>query len=86
MKILKPFADDRASQAIDGLTIENGRDKLSFYGSLDIGRDKTGLAKARMVAKTAKLTPRPRATPQAIRALVPGGSTARGPWGPKAIQ
>jgi len=46
----------------------------------------TGLAKARMVAKTAKLTPRPRATPQAIRALVPGGSTARGPWGPKAIQ
>jgi hypothetical protein len=47
MKILKPFADDRASQAIDGLTIENGRDKLSFYGSLDIGRDKTGLAKAR---------------------------------------
>lgn len=40
----------------------------------------------RMVAKMAKLTPRPTATPQATRALVPGGSTARGPWGPKAIQ
>jgi hypothetical protein len=47
MKTLKPFADDRASQAIDGLTIENGRTKLSLYGSLDIGRDEAGLAKAR---------------------------------------
>lgn len=47
MKALKPFADDRASQAIGGLTVENGRDRLALYGSLDITRDKTGLERAR---------------------------------------
>jgi hypothetical protein len=43
MTELTPFADDAASTAIDKLTIENGRDRLSLYGSLDITRDRAGL-------------------------------------------
>ena len=44
---MKPFADESSSTAIDGLTVENGSDRLSISGSLDLGRDKAGLANAR---------------------------------------
>lgn len=44
---LKPFADESASVGIGGLTVENGTDKVSLYGTLEIGRDKAGLADAR---------------------------------------
>ncbi len=47
MTTLKPFADDAASLSIGKLTIENGTDELSLYGSLDITRDQHGLAQAR---------------------------------------
>ena len=46
MTKLNPYADDAASLAIDTLTIENGRDRFSLYGSLDITRDKAGLQHA----------------------------------------
>lgn len=46
-KTLKPFADDSAASAIGGLTVENGRDRVALYGSLDLTRDKAGLALAR---------------------------------------
>ena len=46
---MKPYADDSASATIGGLTVENGRDCLSLYGSLDLTRDKAGLAKARQL-------------------------------------
>jgi hypothetical protein len=46
MTKLRPFADDAASIAIDKLTIENGTEQLSLYGSLDITRDKVGLQHA----------------------------------------
>ena len=46
----KPFADDAASLGVGGLTIENGTDKLSLYGTLDLRRDKAGLADARALA------------------------------------
>lgn len=46
MTKLDPFADDAASVAIDKLTIENGHDRLSLYGSLDITRDQAGLQHA----------------------------------------
>ncbi|HEX8416085.1 MAG TPA: hypothetical protein VF641_00635 [Methylobacterium sp.] len=42
-----PFADDAAVRTIAGLAIENGRDRIAVHGSLDIGRDRTGLAQAR---------------------------------------
>lgn len=44
---LRPFADDAAALGIGGLTIENGTDKVAIYGSLDVTRDKPGLADAR---------------------------------------
>ena len=47
MKLPEPFADDSASASIEELTIENGTDKISLYGSLDITRDKAGLVLAR---------------------------------------
>lgn len=46
MTKLTPFAEDAASTAIDKLTIENGRLRLSLYGSLDVTRDKAGLQRA----------------------------------------
>ena len=47
MTKLVPFADDAASVTIAELTIENGAERIGLYGSLDITRDKAGLAKAR---------------------------------------
>jgi hypothetical protein len=46
MTKLTPFADDATSITIDKLTIENGTQQLSLYGSLDITRDKVGLEHA----------------------------------------
>ena len=46
MTKLTPFADDAASVSIGSLTIENGTDRVAIYGSLDITRDKQGLAHA----------------------------------------
>ncbi len=50
MTTLKPFADDAASTSIGKLTIENGLDRIALYGSLDLTRDKQGLAHARALA------------------------------------
>ncbi len=47
MTKLTPFADDSASVSIAELTIENGTDRIALYGSLDLTRDKQGLAHAR---------------------------------------
>ena len=50
MTTLKPFADDAASVSIGELTIENGTDRIALYGSVDLTRDKQGLAHARALA------------------------------------
>lgn len=50
MTTLKPFADDAASISIGEMTIENGTDRIALYGSLDLARDKQGLAHARALA------------------------------------
>ena len=47
MTKLIPFADDAASVSIGKLTVENGTDRIAFYGTLDLTRDKQGLAHAR---------------------------------------
>lgn len=46
-KIIHPFRNESECLQIGGLTIENRVDRLSVYGSLDITRDKEGLAAAR---------------------------------------
>lgn len=50
MTTLKPFADDAASISVGELTVENGTDRIALYGSLDLTRDKQGLAHARALA------------------------------------
>ncbi len=47
MAEMKPFADDDASVTVGGLTAENGADRVSLSGSLDIVRDRQGLDHAR---------------------------------------
>ena len=47
MTEMKPFADDSAATEVGGLKLENGRDRIACYGSLDLTRDKAGLTLAR---------------------------------------
>ena len=49
MSKLTPFADDAASVSIGKLTVENGTDRIALYGTLDLTRDKQGLAHARIL-------------------------------------
>ncbi|MGI4939943.1 MAG: hypothetical protein ACRYHQ_05170 [Janthinobacterium lividum] len=44
---MKPYADDAASMTIGDLTLENGQDSIAIGDSLDLTRDKAGLAHAR---------------------------------------
>ncbi len=48
----EPFADDASVRSIGSLSIENGTDQIALHGSLDIGRDKAGLAQARKLKET----------------------------------
>lgn len=45
----KAFNDSTASLDIGGLTLENNTDRVSIYGSLNIGRDRQGLAQAKQL-------------------------------------
>lgn len=56
MTALRPYADDAASTSIGELTVENGRDCVTLYGSLDLTRDKQGLAHARALLRLAQDT------------------------------
>jgi len=42
-----PFADEAATAGIGEMRVENRLDRVSLHGSLDITRDKAGLARAR---------------------------------------
>jgi len=44
---MKPFADDSAATSVGDMRLENGRDRVAVYGSLDLTRDQAGLALAR---------------------------------------
>ena len=47
-----PFADDAAARTIGTLSIENGTGRIALHGSLDITRDRAGLADARLLRDT----------------------------------
>ncbi|WP_062015875.1 hypothetical protein [Aureimonas sp. AU4] len=47
----EPFANDEAAVTIGGLTIENGTDRISISGSVDIPADKAGLEQAKALQK-----------------------------------
>jgi hypothetical protein len=44
---IHPFRNESESLQIGGLTIENRRDRVSLFGSLDITRDREGFAAAK---------------------------------------
>lgn len=44
--LFTPFSDEAATLQVGGLNIENRTDRVSLFGSLDITRDKIGLALA----------------------------------------
>lgn len=49
MAIILPYSNESDSITIgqnEGLTVENGLDRVSIYGSLNITKDKQGLADA----------------------------------------
>jgi translation initiation factor 6 (eIF-6) len=48
-KTISPFADESESLGIGDLAIENRTDRISIYGSIDLTRDRAGLAHARML-------------------------------------
>lgn len=47
-----PFADDAGVRTIGAFSFENGTDRIALHGSLDLTRDKTGLAQARLLRQT----------------------------------
>ena len=47
-----PFADDAGVRNIGALCFENGTDRIALHGSLDLTRDKIGLAQARLLKQT----------------------------------
>ena len=70
MPVLKPFADDRAAIEVGDLKLENGRDRIACYGSLDLTRDKAGLELAQrlqaVLASVVKVLEADAALPDAI--------------------
>ncbi len=44
---LVPFAESEGSLVLGGLTIENGRDRVVLYGTIEVTRDRAGLVLAR---------------------------------------
>jgi hypothetical protein len=46
---INPFQNESETLQISELTIENRLDRVSFYGSLDITKDKEGLANAQQL-------------------------------------
>lgn len=48
----EPFGDDASVRSLGGLSFENGHDRIGVHGSLDITRDKAGLALARELKHT----------------------------------
>ncbi|BEH08944.1 hypothetical protein GSUET_05560 [Geobacter sulfurreducens subsp. ethanolicus] len=55
-KIINPFKNESECLQIGSLTVENRIDRVSIYGSIDITRDKEGLAVARELKSILDLT------------------------------
>lgn len=78
MPDMKPFADDSAAIEVGDLKLENGRDRIACYGSLDLTRDKAGLALAQrlqaVLASVVQVLEADAALPDAIPPPKPRGS------------
>lgn len=49
MPTFKPYQNEEDSLSMAALTIENRTDRITFYGSIDLTRDKAGLESARQL-------------------------------------
>ena len=49
----EPFADESTVHNLGGLSVENGRTRIALHGSLEIPRNRTGLALARDLKRVA---------------------------------
>ncbi|MGI4954092.1 MAG: hypothetical protein ACRYGM_19995 [Janthinobacterium lividum] len=80
---MKPFADDSAATSVGDLRLENGRDRIAVYGSLDLTRDQAGLALARemhqVLESIIQVMEADKALPASIPAAKPPG-TVRNPF------
>ena len=83
MTTIKPFADDAASVMIGELTVENGTDRVVLYGSIDLTRDKQGLAHARALAALVSEAIRLLEADMSLPDVVPptAAGTAKNPFG-----
>ena len=83
MAKLTPFADGVASVSVGELTVENGTDRIALYGSLDLTRDKQGLAHARaleaLLDGAVRLLEADKALPDAVPPPAAAG-TVRNPF------
>ena len=80
---MKPFANDSAAIAVGDLQIENGRDRIAIYGSLDLTRDQAGLALARDMLTLLGTVVKSLEADSALPAAIPAPkkpSTARNPF------
>jgi len=55
-KIINPYKNESESLQLGDLTVENRIDRVSIYGSIDITRDKVGLANAQQLKEVLDLT------------------------------
>lgn len=55
-KIIRPFKNESECLQIGSITVENRVDRVSIFGSIDITRDKEGLAVARELKNILDLT------------------------------
>ncbi len=78
MPEMKPFADDSAAIEVGDLKLENGRDRIACYGSLDLTRDKAGLELAHrlqaVLASVIKVLEADAALPESIPPLKQRGA------------
>lgn len=54
--VFKPYNNESDSIQLGDLTIENRVDRVSIYGSIDLTRDRQGLAAARELKRVLDLT------------------------------
>lgn len=51
---ITPFANDSEAEERDGLSVENGTDRVTLYGRFSLTRDTAGLARARWLRDLAQ--------------------------------
>lgn len=84
MTKLTPFADNSALITVGELTVENGTDRIALYGSLDLTRDKQGLAHARALLALLKQAVQRLEADKALPDAVPpsaAATTVKNPFG-----